>query len=149
MIEKRAFHRVPFLAKAILSRHDADLSGRLDNISAGGAMVRLGQDPLPSPDGNYLLSLYIDEKFPPLQLIVEVACMYFPEVGLKFTSIDDDTRERLELLISHIEKIKHHRDVHCKKSRLHTVRSMDKSTSLPHGLVVAPLGGIHDEHGNS
>ncbi len=138
MIEKRAFQRVPLTAKAILSRHDADLLGRLDNISRGGALVRLGHPPVPLPECSYLLSLSVDENSPPLQLIVEVACMYSLEIGLRFTSVDDETRERLELLIVAIEKIKQNRDLHYKKNRLHAVKAMNSTTGLPHGVIVVP-----------
>ena len=109
MIEKRAFNRVPFATKAILTDNDTTLLGRLDNISFGGAMVRLEQYPLPSQDSKYSLTVYVDEGVPPLQLIAEVACVSALTVGLRFTSIDENNRERLGALMCDIERRKYTR----------------------------------------
>ena len=106
MIEKRAFHRVPFATKAILSDNDKSLLGRLENISFGGAMVRFENDSLPSPLINYSLTIDVGKGAPPIQMAAEVACISFPAVGLRFTSIDHDSKERLEALMSEIERIK-------------------------------------------
>jgi c-di-GMP-binding flagellar brake protein YcgR len=106
MIEKRAFHRVPFATKVILADDNIRLLGRLENISIGGAMVRLENYPLPSLGSTYWLTVQIEESAPPLQMITEIACVSASSVGLRFTSIDQDTRERLEKFMCDIERIK-------------------------------------------
>jgi len=105
MIEKRAFHRVPFAIKVILADNYNTLSGQLANISFGGALVRLGHYPSPSMDSKYLLTVYTDEDALPLQMIAEVAYISDSTVGLRFTSIDQDSRERLGALMCSIERI--------------------------------------------
>ncbi|MEI6205337.1 MAG: PilZ domain-containing protein [Desulfuromonadales bacterium] len=103
MIEKRAFHRVPFATQAILADNDKSLSGWLNDISFGGALVRLEHIPLPPEDSKFFLTLYTGEGALPLEMVAEVAYVSVPMVGLRFTSIDQDTRERLGRLMFDIE----------------------------------------------
>lgn len=107
MIEKRAFHRVPFATKVILTDNDTTLLGRLNNISFGGALVRLEHETMLLQDSKYSLTIHVGKDAPPLHMIAEVACVSLSTVGLKFTSIDCETKERLALLMSDIEKIKY------------------------------------------
>ena len=104
MIEKRAFLRVPFTTKAILTDMSKTLLGRVENISVGGAMVRFENDSLPTQLGNYSLTIHVGKGTPPLHMVAEVACISFPAVGLRFNSIDHESKERLETLISEIER---------------------------------------------
>lgn len=106
MIEKRAFDRVPFGTKVILADDNTTILGRLENISIGGAMVRLENLPLPSLGSKYWLTVQIEESAPPLQMITEIACVTASSAGLRFTSIDQDNRERLEMFMRYIERMK-------------------------------------------
>jgi hypothetical protein len=107
VIEKRAFHRVPFANRAILTGNDNTYLGRLNNISFGGALIRLDHDSLPPQVAEYLLTVHIDPDAPPLEMIAEVAFISLPTVGLKFTSFEHNSRERLELLMQDIERRKY------------------------------------------
>ena len=106
MIERRAFHRIPFATKAILADDTTTLLGRLENISFGGAMVRLKDYPLPSQGSRYWLTVHIEESAPPLNMITEVACVSASSVGLRFTSLDKETKDRLEMFMCDIERMK-------------------------------------------
>ena len=106
MIEKRAFNRVRFNTKAILADDTTTLLGRLENISFGGAMVRLKNSPIPSQGSKYMLTIHINEGAPPLQMITEVACASASTVGLRFTSIDQDTKDNLGTFMYDIERSK-------------------------------------------
>jgi c-di-GMP-binding flagellar brake protein YcgR len=106
MIERRAFHRVPFATKAILADDNTTLLGRLENISIAGAMVKLENHSLLLQGSKYWLTVQIEEDAPPLQMITEVACVSATSTGLRFTSIDQETRERLELFMCDIVRRK-------------------------------------------
>ena len=107
MIEKRAFHRVPFATRAVLTGIENTHLGRLNNISFGGALIRLDHGSLPPHVGEYLFTVHIDPDAPPLEMIAEVVFFSGSKVGLKFTSFENNSRERLELLMFEIERRKY------------------------------------------
>ena len=108
MIEKRAFHRVPFIAKAVLSNNGQSLiTGRLENISYGGVLIRLDRGSGPITDVNYTLLLDIAKYSMVLNVNVEVAYTSCSQVGLKFSRIDQETRDDIAMLISQIENIQY------------------------------------------
>lgn len=107
MIEKRAFHRVPFTANAIFANSFQTFYGRLENISYGGALVRLGKGFEPIVGGNYTLILEIMQYGIMLQMDVEVAYAANLQAGLKFSRMDPEVCGEIAVLISQIEKRKY------------------------------------------
>ena len=99
IIERRKHPRVGLTAKSVLRFRDADYKGQLENISISGALVRLEQSVVLSLDGEYILTIYIEDEITPLQLFVEVVCATPSFAGLKFVSSDAEAASRLEQLV--------------------------------------------------
>ena len=106
MIEKRAFHRVPFTAKATFSNNVQTFSGRLENISYGGVLVRPDNSFDPVIGDEYTLLLDIMKYGIVLQMEVEVAYTSKFQVGFKFSRVDQEASDKIAILISEIEKRK-------------------------------------------
>jgi c-di-GMP-binding flagellar brake protein YcgR len=119
MIEKRAFHRVPFTAQASFSNNFQTFSGRLENISYGGILVRLEKGPEPVIGDNYTLILDIMKYDIVLQMNVEVAYTSNLQVGLKFSHVDQEDLDKIAILISQIEKRKY--SLNSKRNSQHNV----------------------------
>ena len=105
MIEKRAFLRVPFTALAVLTNNEQTFTGRLENISHGGVLVRLDRGAEPGINDTYTLLLDIEKYGMVLNVNVEVAYSSGSQVGLKFSRVDQGTGDEIAILISRIEKI--------------------------------------------
>lgn len=102
MTEKRAFHRVQFSSKTILSHQDSIHIGRMENISMNGALIRFDHGTFLPTGREYGLTFYIDGEGAPLQLKAEVMCVAFAMVGIKFISYNADTNVRLANLIEEL-----------------------------------------------
>ena len=68
---------------------------------------------------NYTLLLDIAKYGMVLNVNVEVAYTSSSQVGLKFSRVDQGTRDEIAILISQIEKIKH--SLHSKQHAVHDV----------------------------
>jgi len=96
---------VPFTAKALLSNNEQTLTGRLENISHGGVLVRLDRGTGPVTNDDYTLLLDVAHYSMVLQVDVEVAYTSSSQIGLKFSRVDQETRDDIAILISQIERI--------------------------------------------
>lgn len=99
MIEKRKFHRVPLSTRTILSQREAIHHGQLQNISMGGALIRLEHGTFVPQWSEYDLTVYIEDENFPLQFNAEIVSVNFAMAAVKFLSYEDDTETRLAQLL--------------------------------------------------
>jgi hypothetical protein len=100
-MEKRRFHRVSIVTKSVLTHKDNAFQGRLENISASGALLSLRDSALVliRPGDRCDFAVYPGEEDIPLRFEAEVVHSGFSVVGVKFLAMDAETRVRLCLLM--------------------------------------------------
>ncbi|HEX9022349.1 MAG TPA: PilZ domain-containing protein [Geobacteraceae bacterium] len=100
MLEKRRFHRVRFKSACEMIHNTISYRGQLENISLNGALVSFSDGVIVPQDDECLLKLYLEGERGDLQMTVKVIYANFTMVGVKFSSMDGGSRERLIRLVA-------------------------------------------------
>jgi c-di-GMP-binding flagellar brake protein YcgR len=102
MLEKRRFHRVRFTAPSELTHNDITYKGQLENISLNGALLSFSDGVIIPQDEECILTVRLEGEDEPLRLVVKVIYSNFTMIGIKFASVDAETRERLYKLMTRL-----------------------------------------------
>lgn len=102
MLEKRLFHRVRFTAASELTHNDITYKGQLENISLNGALLSFSDGVIIPQDEECILMVRLEGENEPLRLLVKVIYSNFTMIGIKFASVDAETRERLYMLMARL-----------------------------------------------
>ncbi len=102
MLEKRRFHRVRFTAASELTHNAITYKGQLENISLNGALLSFNEGVIVPQDEECIMTVRLDAEDETLRLVVKVIYSNFTMIGIKFASVDADTRERLYNLMARL-----------------------------------------------
>ena len=120
MSEQRLFNRVRFNAKCSLSHNNISYLGHMENISLNGALISFSEGVVIPRDDNCTLTVYLEDENTPLRLLIEVIHSNFTMIGIKITSKDAETQERLHNLIERLttwqENLVKERQMYCRES---------------------------------
>lgn len=100
MIERRRFQRIRFTALCELIHNRISYKGRLENISLNGALVSSNEGLIVPQDDECILTFSLTGEADPLRMVVTVIYSNFTMIGIKFVSMDAETRERLINLVT-------------------------------------------------
>jgi c-di-GMP-binding flagellar brake protein YcgR len=95
MLEKRLFHRVRFTAASELTHNNITYKGQLENISLNGALISFSDGVIVPQDEECILTFCPEGENVPLRLMVKTIYSNFTIIGIKFSSVDTETLERL------------------------------------------------------
>jgi c-di-GMP-binding flagellar brake protein YcgR len=102
MLEKRRFHRVRFTATSEMIHNNITYKGQLENISLNGALLSFSDGVVVPQDDECILTVFLEGENTPLRMVVQVIYSNFTMIGIKFASIDAETRERLYNLLARL-----------------------------------------------
>jgi c-di-GMP-binding flagellar brake protein YcgR len=102
MLEKRRFHRVRFTAPSELTHNDITYKGQLENISLNGALLSFSEGVIIPQDEECILTVHLEGENDLLRMVVKVIYSNFTMIGIKFASVDAETRERLYMLMARL-----------------------------------------------
>ncbi len=100
MLEKRRFHRVRFRSACVMIHNGISYQGQLENVSLNGALVSFNDGVIVPQDDECLLTVCLEGERDVLQMTVKVIYANFTMVGVKFSSMEAGTRERLIKLVA-------------------------------------------------
>ncbi len=100
MLEKRRFHRVRFRSACEMIHNAISYQGQLENVSLNGALVSFNDGVIVPQDDECLLKVHLEGERDVLQMTVRVIYANFTMVGVKFSSMEAGTRERLIKLVA-------------------------------------------------
>jgi len=102
MLEKRRFHRIRFTAASELTHNDITYKGQLENISLNGALLSFSDGVIIPQDEECILTVCLEGEKDLLRLLVKVIYSNFTMIGIKFVTVEGETRERLYKLMARL-----------------------------------------------
>jgi hypothetical protein len=102
MVERRSFVRVPFSAEVILKLRDTRITGRIENLSLGGAFISTPAKV--ERDTDVEVEIFLDDPPSDLSVVLSAKVVRLAPDGIaiQFTGMSMDVFERLRDVIADI-----------------------------------------------